>query len=214
MGFAMSWLSDFFRGDSSQQRATRSAEDQRQARIRSGTLRINNIFDSQFNDDYFGKQRDAYSTYATPQLEDQYADAQKKLTFALARSGTLDSSMRGQKSADLQKLYDTQKQGVGDTALNFEKQTRNSVEDARANLLATLNASGDATGAVNSALSRSEALAQPQTYSPLVGLFDAFSSGLGAQAAQERAAALSGGAIKPKYSTGLFAPPASSVVTR
>lgn len=192
----------------------RKEEEIRQQRIRDGTLRVNSIFDSQFNDDYFAKQRDAYSTYATPQLEDQYANAQKQLTFALARSGTLDSSTRAEKAAELQKLYDTQKQSVGDTALNYESQTRNAVEDARANLLSTLNASGDASGAVNSALSRSQMLAKPQTYSPLVGLFDAFSSGLGAQAAQERAASLSGGAIKPKYSTGLFDTPTSSVVTR
>src|SRR6478736_3044441 len=51
-----------------------------------------------FGDDFFNDRREAYMNYATPQLEDQYGDAQKQLTFALARGGLLDSSVRGEKA--------------------------------------------------------------------------------------------------------------------
>lgn len=157
-----------------------------------------------FGDDFFAKRRQSFIDYATPQLEDQYGNAQKELTFALARSGTLDSSIRGEQTGKLQQLYDLNKQKIGDEALSYETQSRNAVEDARANLIQTLNATGDAQGAANSALSRSQALSQPAAYSPLSQLFTDFTAGLGTQAAQERAMAASGGSYKAPYNTGLF----------
>lgn len=155
-----------------------------------------------FNDDFFDARKQAYLDYADPQLQDQYNDANRQLTFSLARSGLLDSSARGEKLGDLQKLYDSQKQAIADKALSYETSARNSVEDARANLIQTLNATGDAEGAANSALARSQALSQPDAYSPLGQLFTDFTNGLGIQAAQERSYAAGG--AKPLYNTGLF----------
>lgn len=157
-----------------------------------------------FNDDFFSGRRQAYIDYASPQLEEQYGDAQKQLTYALTRSGNLDSSMRADKSADLQKMYDLNKQKIADDALSYETQSRTAVEDARANLIATLNATGDAQGAANSAIARSQALSQAPAYSPLSQLFTDFTAGLGTQAAQERAEAASNGGYKARYNTGLF----------
>lgn len=187
----------------------RQDEQQRQQRIREGTTRINGIFDGAdgkpgFNDEFFAGRRQAYMDYATPQIEDQYDKAQRALTFDLARSGTLDSSIRASKFGELAKLYGTQKQQAADQALAHETQARTAVEDSRANLIATLNATGDAEGAANSAIARSAALSQPSQFSPLTNLFADFTGALGTQAAQERAAALSGGAYKPKYNTGIF----------
>lgn len=155
-----------------------------------------------FGDKFFADQRQRYIDYATPQLDDQYKDANKELTFALSRSGLLDSSARGQKASELQKLYDTNRQKVVDDALSYETQSRNAVEDARSNLITTLNATGDAEGAANAALARSTALSQAPAYSPLTQLFGDFTSGLGVQAAQERSQAAGGPAAR--YSTGLF----------
>lgn len=170
-----------------------------------------------FNDEFFQGRRQAYLDYATPQLEDQYGKAQKELTFALDRSGLLDSSVRGQKAGDLQKLYDTQKQQVADQALTQENEARTAVEDARSNLVATLNATGDAQGAANSAIARAGALSKPGTFNPLSNLFADFTSGLGTQAALERAdyygGSGAGGAKIGRYNTGLFTP-GGSVATR
>lgn len=161
-----------------------------------------------FNDDYFDKQKQSFLDYATPQLEDQYGEAQKQLTYSLARSGLLDSSVRADKTAELQKKYDLNKQQIADQALSYSTDARNNVEKARSDLITMLNATGDAEGAANSALARSQALSQPQAFSPLTQLFADFTSGLGQQAAIERANSLSaqygGGQTYGRYNTGLF----------
>lgn len=185
-------------------RLAREEEQARQKRIREGTQRVNTLFDSQFDDDFFTGRRQAFMDYANPQLEQQYGDANKELAFALARGGLLDSSVRGEKAGELQRLYDLNKQNVADQALSHETQARTAVEDSRANLIATLNATGDAEGAANAALARSAALSQAPAYSPLGQLFADFTAGLGTQAAQERAAAMSGGWYKPAVNTGFF----------
>jgi uncharacterized FlgJ-related protein len=186
-------------------------EDQRQERIRDGTNRVGSIFDSNFTPDFFTGRKQSFLDYANPQLEDQRSAAEKELTYSLARSGTLDSSIRANKFAELQKLYDTNKQQIADKALSYETDARNNVESARSNLITTLNATGDAEGAANSSLSRAAALSAPEAFSPLSQLFASFTSALGTQAAQERAQAASGGSYKAKYDTGLFGNGSNSV---
>lgn len=189
----------------------RADEEARQARIRAGTQQVDDIFGSNFTPESYTARRTAYTDYATPQLEDQYANAQKELTFALTRGGNLDSSVRGQKVAELEQLYGKNKQQVADQALSYENTARSSAEDARADLIRTLNATGDAEGAASSATNRAQILSAPDQYSPLGNLFTDFTSALGTQAALERANTLSGGAIKPKYNTGLFGTPSGAV---
>lgn len=202
------------KGGSKEAKMARVDEQQRQAKIREGTTKVNSIFDGQFNDDYYNKQRDSYINYANPQLEKQYGDAQKELTFALTRGGNLDSSARADKEAELQQQYDLNKQKVADDALAYGTKAKTSVEDARGNLISMLNATGDAEGAANSAISRASALSQPAAYSPLTQLFADFTSGLGTQAALEKANYYSGGQTGAKYSTGLFAPSSNAVVVK
>ena len=180
----------------------RKEEQERQERIRTGSKKVNKIFDDNFNQGFFDARRDAYTGYATPQLEDQYGDANKQLTFALDRAGNLNSSARGEKAGDLQKLYDLNKQEIADKGLSYQTQAKSSVEDARGNLISTLNATGDAEGAANSALTRATVLSEPAAYSPLGQLFADFTNTLGIQAAQERSFAAGG--PKPRYDTGLF----------
>jgi len=158
----------------------------------------------QFNDAFFDGIKQNYLDYADPQLDSQYQDANKQLTFSLDRSGLLNSSVLGQKQSDLQKLYDTNKQKVADDALSYETTAKNNVEDARSNLIQMLNTTGDAQGTANSAIARASALAAPPTYSPLGQLFTDFTGALGTQAAQEKAAAASGGSYSIPYNTGLF----------
>ncbi|CAK7259095.1 MULTISPECIES: hypothetical protein [unclassified Shinella] len=189
----------------------KTAEEQYAEMVASGKLFSGTKKKGGFTDDYFKGIRQKYIDYANPQLEDQYGDAQKELTFALARGGLLDSSVRGEKAGELQQLYDLNKQQVADQALAYEGEARNAVEDARSNLIATLNATGDAQGAANSAIARASALSKPAAYSPLAQLFTDFTAGLGTQAALERANYYGGGE-KPRYTTGLFTPKNSTVV--
>jgi hypothetical protein len=208
-------MGSIFSGDHTAERQAqmdRDTEAQRQARVRAGTQNVDNIFNSQFNDDFYNKQQTGYLNYATPQLDDQLAKAKEALTFSLARGGVLNSSTRSQKEAQLQQEADLHRQAIGDQALSFSTQARNNVENARANLISTLNATGDAEGAANSAMARATTLSQPAAYSPVGQLFSDFLSGLGTQAAAEKATAMSGGMYKSPYNTGLFSGGASNAV--
>lgn len=189
-------------------------EQQRQNRIRDGAAAINNTFDSQFNDEFYKGRRQSFLDYANPQLEDQYADTRAKLTYWLDGRGLLDSSIRAQKEAELQKKYDLNRRSITDQALDYENTARNQVSDARAGLIRDLQATGDASGAQQAAVNRATALTAAPTYSPLASLFGDFTGALATQANLERGEAYSGGAIKPAYNTGLFAPKADSVVNQ
>jgi hypothetical protein len=191
----------------------RRMEDERQGRIRSGTNKINYIFGKNFDEPFFAGRRDAYTNFATPQLNDQHKDANEQLTFDLARRGLIDSSTRADKTTELGKLYSQQKQGITDKAREYEAQTRNDVEDSRSNLLSTLSATGDAQGAARGALARADALSTPPAYSPLSDMFLSFTEGLGTQAGLERAAA-AGSPMKPRYNLGLYGNNGAVKVTR
>lgn len=196
--------------------AARADEQARQRRIRRGMGRIDNIFDSQFNDDFFSGRQQAFMDYATPQLEQQFGDAQRDLTFSLARQGLTDSSVRGQQTGELQRMFDMNRQDIADQALAYGSDSRNAVEDARGDLVRTLQATGDADAAAKGALARATALSQPQNFSPLANLFGDFTRGLGSQFALERAEALSGaprGSVA-RYNTGLFQPSSGAVRVR
>jgi hypothetical protein len=165
-------------------------------------------------DEFFANNRQAFMDYALPQLDRQFGDASRDLTFDLSRSGLRNSSVRGQQSGRLQELYDRNMQQVTNEALSREQQQRTSIEDSRANLIAMLQTTGDAQGATNQALSRAAILSQPQPFSPLGQMFTDFTAGLGTQAAMERAASVSGGRFQPRYNTGLFGTPTNAVQNR
>jgi hypothetical protein len=188
----------------------RADEQARQDKIRQGTERIDDIF-SQFDDPYYDQRSQAYLGYATPQLADQYTDAQKQLAYSLDRAGTTDSSIRASREAELQKLFETNQRAVNDQALSYSQQARNNVEAARGNLMTTLNSTADADAAAASAVNQAQNLTQPDTYSPLSQLFTQFTNTLGNQARLEQAQQLTGGLVKPTVNTGLFGSSNSAV---
>lgn len=193
--------------------AARADEQDRQQRVRDGTTRVNSIFDGQFNDQFFEGQRERYIDYAMPQIDQQRDQAGKELLFAMDRAGQTEGSARADLSGELQRRFELQSQKVRDDGLAYSTQARNNVEGARTDLVAMLNATGDAEGAASSALARSAALSQPAAYSPIGNLFADFTGALGTQAAAERARYY-GGAGTPgaaRYSTGLFAPRGGAV---
>jgi hypothetical protein len=187
----------------------RGEEEARQGRIRAGTALIDQTF-SKFDDNYFDGIARSYTDFARPQVEEQLGDAREQLTYSLGRAGILDSSIRSNQAADLQRDADIQFQDVADQGRKYATSARNSVEDARANLVATLQATADNTGTANAAINRAQALASEPTYSPVGQLFTDVSAGLEQQAALERAAAFGYGP-RPRINTGLFGAPNSAV---
>ncbi len=200
-------------GSGSEVDAARAQEQARQDAIRNGTSQISSLFDGQFNDQFYKNRAKSYEDYALPQVEDQGKQAGKQLTFSLARRGALDSSSRASLASELEKRIALQEQGVKDQAQSYANTARANVEGARSDLINTLNATGDVQSAVNGANTRATVLSATPAYSPISSLFADFTSGIGQQAAAERAYALSGGMTgAPTINTGLFAPRAGAVV--
>lgn len=182
----------------------RADEQTRQDNIRTGTGRIDDIFKNNFTDDFYNGRQKAYTDFAQPEVDRQFGEAKKQLTYGLARSGNLDSTERARQEAELGRQYDVNKQGVADQGLSYTTGARNSVEDARAGLITTLNSTGDAEGAANSAILRATALSAPPAFSPIGQLFSAATGAAATQANAERTSALSGGYYPSTYNTGLF----------
>lgn len=196
-------------GAGKQANQARADEQIRQSNIRAGTAQVNQTFDGQFTDDFYNRQRDSYTAFQMPQLDDQYANAQRTLTYALARDGNLNSSTRGFQTGQLQKTYDTARTNVADQAQSYANTARSNVEQARSGLISALNATGDTTQAATSAQSQAVALAQPAAYSPLADVFAAGSSAAAQQALLERNQAITG--VGGAYNTGLFGTTPSAI---
>jgi hypothetical protein len=199
----------------------RDDEAARQGRITGNENGINSSFDSMFTPDYFSGQTKAYQNYYKPQLDDKYADTQKQLTYWLADKGLLDSSTRNDKTADLQKTYDTANRDINNGALDFVNNQKSSIANTRSSLIGDAR-NGNAVDAptVTGALST---LQSPQvSYAPPVfnasgsantfaDMFGTFTNALAQQGALERASTLSGGMINPAFNTGLFGGSSGSV---
>jgi len=193
-----------------EQRERRAEEDARQARIRQGTDDINTRFSDMFTPEFYDKRQKEYVDYYRPQLDEQFADAQKNLTYWLADRGQLDSSVRNDKLSELQKMFDTGTRQIGDAALNRTSQLKSDVAGAQAGLIDDVRSNADPGYAGTAATSRVSALATPDTYSPMSNLFGTFASALAQQAAYERADnAMGRGVGGPPigaFNTRLFAP--------
>lgn len=149
---------------------TKSDADARAAAIATGKQNIDSAFGG-FNDDFFNGLAKNYTDYAQPQLDDQYTQAKKNITYALARNGTTNSSIAGDEFGTLAKQYATNETGVAGTGANYANSARQSVAADKNDVTNQLIQSGDADAANISALSAAKVLAVPPTFSPLGTLF-------------------------------------------
>lgn len=107
-----------------------------------------------YGDSFYDKAYQAQLDYAMPQVDRQYADAQKSLEFALARQGLSASSQAGQLQADLARQRDLAIQSEQDKANTVRQQQRSAVEDERSNLTQMLQQTGDVQSTMNAAAAR------------------------------------------------------------
>lgn len=184
----------------------------RQQEIATGTKNINDTFDKQFTPEFFGNIKQGYLNFANPQLDNQYRDAQKQLTYSLARTGNLDSSTRADQFGDLTTQYNSNRQQVAGDAQSKANASQDAVNSARSNLLSALSASGNAASAANSATAQASALSSAPSYSPIGDMFGGITSALAQQGQYARLAALTGnGGGGGGFGPSLFRPSASAV---
>jgi hypothetical protein len=151
-------------------REQRAAEQARQSRITQGRANIYNNF-AKFDDNFFKGRRDAYTSFAMPQLDQQYGDTIRNLTFALARQGIGASSEGNRRWGNLSQDYGLQRQQVVDKGFEVENDARRQVEDSRSALMQDLQATADPYAAARGATARATYLSAPQALSPLGTLF-------------------------------------------
>lgn len=163
----------------------RATEEARQGRIRAGMSSVDNTF-AGFNDDFYGKRRTSFMDFYQPQLDDQFSKAREALTFALADAGLLNSSIAGEKTADLNKAYETQRGSILSKADADVNSLKGRIANEKSTLVSQLNATADADRVSNEALSRSAALYKDvPDYSPLGDLFSGIGTGIGAVAQRQ-----------------------------
>jgi hypothetical protein len=150
-----------------------------------------------FDDKFYQNRRDAYMGYYQPQLDDKFKTARDELTYALARAGTLNSSMAGEKSDKLKQDYDVQQASVSSKADADVNQLKTRVAGEKSALVSQLNATGDASRAANEATSRTKAIySEKPEYNPLGDIFAGVANAIGGYfTGQQNAQILAAGGV-------------------
>lgn len=122
-------------------------------------------------------QRDFYM----PQLDQQFGKAKDDVTFALSRAGLLDSTVAGERQADLSEKFALERGSILARIASDIAGQKTNLNQQRSAIEAGLRASGDASQAADQALSAAVTFRQDQpTLDPLGNLFYGISEGIGA----------------------------------
>lgn len=157
----------------------RKREEERQARIRTGTAKIDTTFGG-FDDNFYKSRSDAVMALYNPQLAEKFGLARDDMTYALARAGTLNSTMAADRQGRLQRDLGVQQAQLLSKAAGEENALRQRVGQEKSALVSQLNATGDADRASNDALARTQIISTDQpTFTPLGDIFAGASAGIG-----------------------------------
>lgn len=125
-----------------------------------------------FDDSFYANREKDYLGYALPQFERQNAQADRNLTYSLARAGLLDSTAGRAKQTDLGIYAGQKRREIADAAAGSANDLRRTVEGQRANLVAQLEASGDADATAQLALNTANAYRAPSAFQPIGNFFE------------------------------------------
>jgi len=162
----------------------RAEEEARQGRITAGKAAIDSAM-AGYDDDFYASQAQNYMDYATPQIEDQYTDAMKSLTRALARNGTSQSSMAAERRADLKTKLNNAQVDAARQGEAFANDTRTALAGVKNNLIAQNQSLADPTLIASMAANQSNAASQLPSYNPVAQIFADATSGLATQSQLE-----------------------------
>ena len=145
-------------------------EKERKANIAAGREKIDTAF-SNFNDNYFNDYKNSYLDYYNPQIDKQFNDTNRTLTYRLADRGLLESSVGAESLGDLFKQYGDQKAEATNAAADAANKLKAQVEDTKTNLYSLNESASDPATVASAATGQASAIAQPQIYSQLGSLF-------------------------------------------
>lgn len=166
----------------------RADEEARQARIAQGRQSIDDTFNSTYNDDFFNNIGKTYTDYYNPQVDQQYEDAKKKLTFNLGRQGILGSTEAGDQFKKLEDKYGQERQNIANNALQAGQTARGNVEQQRNQLYSINNSTADPAAAAASAQNALKNITTQPSLTSLGNLFAEFFNNASAPAASVAAA--------------------------
>ena len=151
----------------------RADEEARQKRINTGREFIDRQFDLfKKNPAFFDRYRQGITDYYKPQIDNQYSDAKKNLTFQLADAGTLRSSAAADATADLQKQNDNALLSMNSKADSALGDLRNQIQSNKDNAVNQLMTTEDPSVGINTALNNIQGInLQKPDLSPLGALF-------------------------------------------
>ena len=172
----------------------RADEMARQARIKTGIGNINQKFDK-FDDGFFKGRGQAYTNFATPQVNDQYKQVSDQLAFSLARTGLDQSSEKARQGGVLMRDNALARQTLAEGATTEATKARQAVEDQRNSLISQVNMTADPEMAAQNALRSAGIMEQQQAFNPVANLFANTTGMLGA--AQQSGYYSGGPGLKP-----------------
>lgn len=156
----------------------RAEEEARQGRIAQGMQQIGQVFAPLGQ--VLDQRRAAMEGFYLPQLDKQFDEAKEDLTFGLARSGQLTSSVAGNRQADLSEAFGLERARIASDIASDLSGTQTRINNQRAALESGLRSSGDATAATNAALANVVAFQNDQpTLNPLGNIFGGIAEGIG-----------------------------------
>jgi hypothetical protein len=163
-----------------QAQEAKDKENLRQARLNQGKTAIDALFGNQnFGDAFYNKYQQANLDYNMPQLYDQYGQAKDKMTYDLARAGTLRSTAAGYAQSLLEKQNAVNQASVAAKADADTAALRQSIASQQQQAYNQLYQTEDPTVAANTAASSvaNAQLTQPNLQ-PMSAMFTPIAIGL------------------------------------
>ena len=148
----------------------RADEMARQARIKEGVGNINRQFEK-FDGGFLEGRKNAYTAFATPQVNDAYKNVSDQLAFSLARTGLGQSSEAARQQGVLMRDNALARQQLAEGATTEATKARQAIEDQRNNLIQQVNMTSDPEMASQNALRSAGILEQQQAFNPVANLF-------------------------------------------
>ncbi len=131
----------------------RKRQEEKEAKIEQGIGAVNALFGTADRDNQYSSHRQNVYDLNKTSLDKSYEDAQRNLTFALARNSLGNSSISADKKSDLLTGYNDNIQKVNDMSDSASNSLKKNDELTRQNLVNSVQTGLDQTGAVNQALS-------------------------------------------------------------